>query len=115
MRKTHWLFFSLFIVFMSFALSITAAADDRGEGELINKPPAGGLTPEQIIQKFAAREKEFETARDDYTYRQSVKVDTLDGDTVDGEYQEVVDVLFDDQGKRSEERRVGKECRSRWS
>ena len=102
MRKTHWLFFSLFIVFMSFALSITAAADDRGEGELINKPPAGGLTPEQIIQKFAAREKEFETARDDYTYRQSVKVDTLDGDTVDGEYQEVVDVLFDDQGKRVE-------------
>lgn len=101
MRKSHWLLFSLLLVLSALIFARPAAADERGEGELVNKPPANG-TPEQIIQKFAAREKEFETARDDYTYRQSVKVDTLDGDTVDGEYQEVVDVLFDDQGKRVE-------------
>jgi hypothetical protein len=102
MRRSRWLHSSLFVVLTALLLAGAALADERGEGELINKPPAGGLTPEQIIQKFAAREKEFETARDDYTYRQSVKVDTLDGDTPDGEYQEVVDVLFDDQGKRVE-------------
>jgi hypothetical protein len=31
-----------------------------------------------------------------------VKVQTVEGDTVDGEYHEVFDVLFDDQGKRLE-------------
>src|SRR5438477_9708567 len=79
-----------------------AIAQNRGEGPLDPAPPKGITAPE-IIQKFAAREKEFEVARDSYTYRQSVKVQTLDGDTPDGEYQEVVDVLFDDKGRRIEQ------------
>src|SRR5215472_3277677 len=78
-----------------------AQGSDQGEGSLINEPPKG-VTPEQVIQRFAAREKEFEQARDNYTYRQDVKVQTIDNDTPDGEYQQVVDVLFDDQGKRVE-------------
>jgi hypothetical protein len=86
---------------MASALAAAAFADDRGEGPLRPDQPKG-ITTQEIIQRFAAKEKEFEEARDDYTYRQSVKVQTLDGDTVDGEYQEVVDVLFDDQGKRVE-------------
>ena len=80
----------------------SALAQDRGEGPLDPAPPKG-VTAQEIIQKFAAREKEFEIARDNYTYRQSVKVQTLDGDTPDGEYQEVVDVLFDDKGRRVEQ------------
>ena len=44
----------------------------------------------------------FKQARDNYTYRQSVKIQTLDGDTVDGEYQMVTDILFDDKGRRIE-------------
>ena len=79
-----------------------AFAQDRGEGPLDPAPPKG-VTAQEIIQKFAAREREFEIARDNYTYRQSVKVQTLDGDTPDGEYQEVVDVLFDDKGRRVEQ------------
>jgi hypothetical protein len=90
------------LLLISFFLVSTGFADERGEGPLNPAQPVG-VTPQQIIQKFAAREKEFETARDDYTYRQSVKVETLDGDTVDGMYQEVVDVLFDDQGRRMEQ------------
>src|SRR5438105_11564489 len=74
-------------------------ARDRGEGPLDPAPPKG-VTAQEIIQKFAAREKEFEIARDNYTYRQSVKVQTLDGDTVSGEYQQTFDVLFDDKGRR---------------
>ena len=57
-----------------------AFAQDRGEGPLDPAPPKG-VTAQEIIQKFAAREREFEIARDNYTYRQSVKVQTLDGDT----------------------------------
>ncbi len=71
------------------------------EGELDTAQPKD-VTPEQIIQKFAAREKEFKEARDKYTWRQDIKVQTLDGDTVTGEYREVFDVLFDDKSKRIE-------------
>ena len=69
------------------------------EGSLDTTQPKG-ITSDEIIQRFAAKEKEFKEARDQYTYRQTVKVQTLDGDTVDGEYQEVFDVTFDDQGKK---------------
>jgi hypothetical protein len=71
------------------------------EGSLDNAPPAG-TTPEEIIKRFAAKETEFAKARDQYTYRQDVKVETLDGSTVTGQYHEVYDVMFNDQGKRIE-------------
>lgn len=71
------------------------------EGQLDSSQPKG-ITPDEIIRRFAAKEKEFKEARDQYTYRQQVKVETLDGNTVTGEYQEVFDVLFDDKGKRLE-------------
>jgi hypothetical protein len=71
------------------------------EGPLENTPPKG-ITAEEIIQKFAAREKKFKLARDQYTYRQDITVKTLDGSTTTGEYHEVFDVLFDDKGRRIE-------------
>jgi len=78
-----------------------SSAQDPGSGA-INPAPPKGFTPEQIIQKFAAKEKEFKIARDQYIYRQSVKVQTMDGNTVDGEFQQVSDILFDNRGKRVE-------------
>ena len=71
------------------------------EGQLDSSQPKA-ITPEEIIHRFAAKEKEFKEARDQYTYRQTVRVETLDGGSVTGEYQEVFDVLFDDKGKRLE-------------
>jgi len=71
------------------------------EGPLENTPPKDA-TGEDIIKRFAAKETEFAKARDQYTYRQDVKVMTLDGDTVTGEYREVFDVIFNDEGKRTE-------------
>jgi hypothetical protein len=71
------------------------------EGPLSSDPPKG-ITSEEIIQKFAAKEKEFKEARDNYTFRQDVRVQTMDGDTVTGEYREVFDVTYDDQGKHLE-------------
>jgi hypothetical protein len=71
------------------------------EGPLDPSRP-NGITPDEIIRRFAAKETEFKAARDQYTYRQSVKVQTLDGNTVDGEYQEVFDVTFDDNGRHME-------------
>jgi hypothetical protein len=71
------------------------------EGPLENKQPEG-ISPEDIIKRFAEKETEFAKARDQYTYRQDVKVQTVDGETVDGEYHEVFDVMFDDKGHRME-------------
>jgi len=71
------------------------------EGPLDNAQPKG-ITVEEIIHRFAAREKEFKEARDKYTYRQDIHVMTLDGETVTGEYHEVFDVLYDDKGRRIE-------------
>jgi len=84
------------IVLLSWLLTPSAVAQ---EGALDPSQPKGS-TPEQIIQRFAAKEKEFKEARDQYTYRQTVKLQTLDGDTVDGEFQEVFDITFDDKGHR---------------
>jgi hypothetical protein len=84
------------------ALALPAAAQN-GFGKLDPTPPTG-LTTAEIVTKFAARESEFAKARDNYTFRQSVKVDTIDGDTnkVDGEYQQVTDITFNPAGQREE-------------
>jgi len=79
------------------ALSHTAKAQ---EGTLDKSEPKG-ITGEEVIKRFAAKEKEFKAARDQYTYRQDVKVMTLDGDTPDGSYQQVFDVTFDDKGRKT--------------
>jgi hypothetical protein len=83
------------------ACGLAALPARAQEGPLDNTPPAG-TTPEDIIKRFAAKETEFAKARDQYTYRQDVKVETLDGSTVTGQYHEVYDVMFNDQGKRIE-------------
>ncbi len=83
-------------------LTLQAAAQ-QGFGKLDTTPPTG-ITPDQIVQKFAARESQFAEARDNYTFRQSVKVDTIDDDTnkVDGEYRQVTDITFSPSGRREE-------------
>src|SRR5215831_8039005 len=58
---------------------------------------------EEIIRRFSEKEKQFKLARAQYTYRQDVKVQELDGnDRVGGEYNQVSDILFDANGKRTE-------------
>ncbi|MCU1305939.1 MAG: hypothetical protein JWN45_634 [Acidobacteriaceae bacterium] len=93
---------ALFLLALLPSFASAQESQDRGESNLNTAQP-NGTTPEQIIQKFAAREKEFAQAREDYTYRQYVKVETLDGDTPDGEYQQIVDVTFDDKNRRHEQ------------
>lgn len=79
-----------------------AATEDQGFSPLdIN--PLTGITPEQIIQRFAAKESAFKLARDRYIYRQTVKIQTIDDDgKVDGEMQQVSDITIGPQGRRQE-------------
>jgi hypothetical protein len=87
--------------FLCLVFTFSALPAAAQEGQLENIPPKG-MTPEEIIQRFAAKEKEFKEARDQYTYRQDVKVEVLDGDTVTGQYHEVFDVTYDDKGRHLE-------------
>lgn len=96
-RVLYSLIFSFGVFLCGLAILPLAAQ----EGPLETIPPKD-TTPEAIIQRFAQKETEFAKARDQYTWRQDVKVQTLDGDTVDGQYREVFDVMFDNQGHRIE-------------
>jgi hypothetical protein len=94
------------LVLLTIALATplaAAAQDSSGFGKLDLAPPTG-TTPDEIIKKFGAREAEFAQARENYTFRQTVKVDTIDDDSkkVDGEYQQVTDITFSREGKREE-------------
>jgi hypothetical protein len=80
-----------------------AFAGQQGFGPLDPTPPTN-ISTDQIIKRFGEREAAFAKARDQYTFSQTVRVDTVDDDTgkVDGEYQQVTDIVFSDNGARSE-------------
>lgn len=58
---------------------------------------------DEIIRKFAAKESEFAKARENYTYRQTVRVQEMDGGgVIGGRHEMVSDIIFSGEGRRSE-------------
>jgi hypothetical protein len=78
------------------AVAQQAAAPLTGANENINAP--------EIIRKFAAKEKEFAEARNNYTYRQSLKFDETDpsGNPTGARWEQVSDIIFTPEGRRME-------------
>lgn len=74
---------------------------DEGAGPLSTAQPKG-MTVDQVIEKFAAREAVFKEARNQYNYTEDISVQELDGSTVTGEFRLVQDVIYDDKGNRVE-------------
>jgi hypothetical protein len=74
---------------------------DEGTGPLNNAQPQG-MTPQQIIEKFAAKEEVFRQALNNYVYTQDITVQELDGNTVSGEFRLVQEITYDDKGGRIE-------------
>lgn len=72
------------------------------------QPPAAkspdNINVDEIIHKFAAKEKEFATARNDYTYRQTLKFEELDpsGNSTGHQWQQTSDIIFTPEGRRME-------------
>ena len=79
-----------------FAVSAAAAA------LLVPLFAADDVNPDEIIRKFAAKELDFQQARNNYTYRQSVKMEELDpsGNPTGGKWELVEDIIFTPEGKR---------------
>ena len=90
-----------FLLFTTILVRQTQA--QQGFGPLDPSEPTG-TTVAQIIQNMGKQESAFEAARNEYTFRQTVKMDTISDDTnkPDGQYQQVTDITFDDAGKRAE-------------
>lgn len=73
---------------------------DAGDGPLDPSLP-DGVTVRDIINRFAAQEQTFKEAREHYTYRQIVRMQTIsDTGFPDGEYDTTFDVTVNDQGER---------------
>ncbi len=72
-----------------------------GDNPVTNEPPSQPV--EEIINRFAQREAEFQRERGNYTYSQTFSIQTLDEDNrPDGEYRMSSDIVFTPDGKRFE-------------
>jgi peroxiredoxin len=102
-------------------LPAPAGAPSTGTAPATSPPPAGGdIVPasavagakladpspdqiERIIHEFAAKEKMFKEARNQYTYHQINRVQELDdGGSVVGVFHQEWDILYNDDGSRIE-------------
>jgi hypothetical protein len=82
----------------SFALLIFLTISAAGYGQTTPEVPV-----QEIIRRFAEKEKEFKLARAGYAYRQEVKVQELNASgRVLGEYLVNLDISFDEKGRRIE-------------
>ncbi|HEU5233164.1 MAG TPA: hypothetical protein VFU50_09910 [Terriglobales bacterium] len=75
---------------------------NEGSGPLDPSQPKG-ITPQEIIQKFSAKEDDFKRARDQYTWTEDIKYQELDGDSIVGEFRQVSDIIYDEHGRRLEQ------------
>ncbi|MBV9405007.1 MAG: hypothetical protein JO211_06665 [Acidobacteriaceae bacterium] len=69
---------------------------------LLSAAPIASPTPDQIqeiIKKFTQKETEFSLARENYTYRQTSKLEEID--PPGGAYEMVEEVGFDDRNRRT--------------
>ncbi len=79
---------------------VLAAADTAKK---LDQPQLSDAQIQDIISKFAAKEAEFARARENYTYRQYVKVQELDsGGASEGKHEMVSDIIFNADNKRTE-------------
>jgi hypothetical protein len=92
---------ALFLLFTAVTVRQTQA--QQGFGPLDPSEPTS-TTVAQVIQNMGKQESAFEAARNEYTFRQTVKMDTISDDTnkPDGEYQQVTDITFNNDGRRVE-------------
>jgi len=80
--------------------TVSAPSGDTAKSSPLGPPT---MPIDEIIQKFAAREAEFKTERDNFTYTQTFTIQTLDNSgRPDGEYTMTSEIVFTPSGKRYE-------------
>jgi hypothetical protein len=93
---------------MSVPVCVVSANAQSAVQPASNKAPLAGandnINVPDIIRKFAAKEKEFAEARNNYTYRQSLKFEETDpnGNSTGHGWEQVSDIIFTPEGRRME-------------
>jgi hypothetical protein len=70
--------------------------------EALQRDSESRMSAQDFIKEVAKNEVVFSKALASYGYKLEVSVQTLDGDTVDGEFRRTSTVTFDDKGERRE-------------
>ena len=84
-------------------LACTMLAADEAGSRKVEQTTLADAQVQEIITRFAAKEADFAKARENYTYRQSVKVQSVDPDgKPTGQHEIVSDIIFTQDGKRTE-------------
>ena len=88
------------LVLLGIPYLVNAGEDSKAAVRKENPP----IAVEEIIRKFSEKEQEFQKARENYIYRQTVRIEVLelDGRRSGEEYFMVSDILFDNKGRRIE-------------
>jgi hypothetical protein len=91
------IFRRLLLTFAVSVLSVTAFGQtncNEGAGPLDPAKPSG-ITEDQIIRRFSGAETDFQRAYQSYGFTEDVKVETIEGNDVTGEFRRISNVHFD--------------------
>ena len=65
----------------------------------VDKSQPKGMTPEEVTRRFTTKEKQWKQMREQYSFRQTIRVEAFNGDESMGEYRNVADISYQG-GKR---------------
>lgn len=93
---------AVMIAVMLLPASLSAQQTNCEEGALpLSKDQPSGISPQAIIEKFAARESALKQAHTNYSYVMDITVQSLEGQTVTGEFRQVSTIHWE-HGARKE-------------
>jgi hypothetical protein len=85
------------------ALLVFACSSGFAQGPAKLRDEQPSMPVDEIIRRFADKEKEFKEARAQYVYQQDIQVQSLNAnDRVTGEWRQLWEVGFDSRGRRIE-------------
>ena len=79
-------------IFLLLLLSLPAFSQTK-EGPLDKSQPKG-MTVDDVIRRFTTKEKQWKQMREQYTFRQTIRVEAFNGDESMGEYRNVADISY---------------------
>jgi hypothetical protein len=87
-----------FVIAVVFAMWPAMFASLPAQESSLDTAPPKDITPQQIIQRFTAKEKQWKQMREQYSFQQSIDVQEVVGTDVRSEYRQVATITYS-QGK----------------
>lgn len=98
-KLSSWILWTSLTLVLPLSLGAQTNCDE-GAGPLRQVQP-NGISTGEIIKKLSAQEKLFQEEQTHYTFTMEVSIQTLEGQTADGEFRRVSQISYA-QGKRME-------------